>query len=72
MDREKVIKALEICEKKECVLCPYTEWCGEYDDDSYFYDCTKLLAKDALALLNEQQKLIDDLTKRRMDNGAFD
>ena len=53
-DRDKVIKALEICEKKDCVLCPYTEWCGEYDD-SYFYDCTKLLAKDALALLKEQE-----------------
>lgn len=34
--------------------------------------CVKTLAKDALLLLKEQQKLIDDLTKRRMDNGAFD
>ena len=55
-DREKVIKALEICEKKDCVLCPYTDWCGEYDDS--YYDCTKLLAKDALALLKEQEERI--------------
>lgn len=27
---------------------------------------------DGFAMLKEQQKLIDDLTKRRMDNGAFD
>jgi len=51
MDREKVIKALEICEEKDCALCPYTDWCGEYDD--CYIDCTKLLAKDALALLKE-------------------
>ena len=61
-DRDKVIKALEICEKKDCVLCPYTEWCGEYDD-SYFYDCTKLLAKDALALLKEQEAATIKKTK---------
>lgn len=52
-DREKVIKALEICEKKDCALCPYTDWCGEYDDS--YCDCTKLLAKDALALIKEQE-----------------
>lgn len=27
---------------------------------------------DALALLNEQQKLIDEITQRRANNGAFD
>ena len=26
---------------------------------------------DALALLKEQQELIDEITQRRMDNGAF-
>ena len=31
-----------------------------------------MLVRDAIEKLNEQQKLIDDLTKRRMDNGAFD
>ena len=53
-DREKVIKALEMCEtKKECVLCPYTDWCGDYDD--FAIDCTAKLATDALALLKEQE-----------------
>ena len=27
---------------------------------------------DAITMLNEQQKLIDEITQRRMDNGAFD
>ena len=27
---------------------------------------------DAVSLLKEQQKLIDEITQRRMDNGAFD
>ena len=54
-DREKVIKALEMCEtKNECVLCPYTDWCGDYED--YAVDCTSMLAKDARVLLKEQEK----------------
>ena len=28
--------------------------------------------RDALALLKEQQKLIDEITQRRANNGAFD
>ena len=64
-DREKVIKGLEYCNQVEegCEVCPY------YND---FNGCMLELREDALALINEQQKLIDDLTKRRMDNGAFD
>lgn len=31
-----------------------------------------LLVRDALELLKDQQKLIDDMTKQRIDNGAFD
>lgn len=27
---------------------------------------------DAIVIMKEKQKLIDDMTKRRMDNGAFD
>ena len=27
---------------------------------------------DAIAMLKEQQKLIDDITQRRMNNGEFD
>ena len=66
MDREKVIKGLEICKpskySRTCGICPYRE---EMNCDYEVYN-------DALALLKEQQKLIDDMTKQRMDNGAFD
>ena len=34
--------------------------------------CMQEIAKKARQLLKEQQKLIDDMTKWRMDNGAFD
>lgn len=30
------------------------------------------LVRDAIALLKEQQKLIDEITQRRANNGAFD
>ena len=68
IDREKVIKALECHQTQEngnawnCVGCPYI-WTD---------DCTEHMAKDALELLKEQQKLIDDITQRRMSDGAFD
>lgn len=47
-EREKVIKALECCKRKdgnECKVCQYTE--NEY--------CTEDMAMDALALLKEQE-----------------
>lgn len=59
MDREKVIKGLECCQKKVCIYkdtekdCPYWEQCGEYEEA--FEDCTSALAKDALALLKAQE-----------------
>jgi hypothetical protein len=45
-DREKVIKGLEHCYKREkaCIYCPYH---GEY--------CTSRLARDAFALLKAQE-----------------
>ena len=46
---------------------PTEEWQMFYSD-SEMQEC----AKDALALLKEQQKLIDDITRQRMENGAFD
>ena len=50
-DREKVIKGLECCKRKdgnECKVCPYTE--SEY--------CTEDMVTDALALLKEQDSLL--------------
>ncbi len=52
MDREKVIKALECCIRKdgnECKVCPYTE--NEY--------CVEDMVTDALAMLKEQQQRIE-------------
>ena len=62
-DREKVIKGLEQCISADetCEGCPYEGT-----------TCTTTLNADALALLKEQEKLIEEITKRRMDNGAFD
>ena len=34
--------------------------------------CMEELMTDALTLLKEQQKLIDDITQKRANNGAFD
>lgn len=53
-DREKVIKGLEICEKKDCVLCPYKD----EKDETYSGFCEQVLKQDALALLKEQQNQI--------------
>lgn len=62
-DRKKVIKALELCiSKHQCCMespdehCPYEEWLGEYEDS--FYECTSLLAKDALELLKSQPEVV--------------
>ena len=51
MDREKVIKGLEICKNPHgrCAECPYDD--GEID----FTNCTSILCGDALALLKEQE-----------------
>lgn len=70
MDREKVIQWLEICGKnRDCSeTCPYGDGTGEYEDRL----CREDLMADALELLKEQQKLIDEITQRRANNGAFD
>ena len=59
----KVTKGLEQCisSDKTCKGCPYE-----------FTVCTTILNSDALFLLKEQQKLIDEITQRRANNGAFD
>ena len=63
-DREKVIKGLEICycPPSKCEDCPYHN----------LTDCNDVLCLDALYLLKEQQNLIDEITQRRANNGAFD
>ena len=72
VDREKVIKGLTICRHKaicqeNCMECPYI-----YDKRAERSNCEGVLHEDALALLKEQQKLIDEITQRRANNGAFD
>ena len=54
IDREKVIKGLNSCSGSDpCVnSCPYYDNCGNN------YSCTSNLAKDALALLKEQEAKI--------------
>ena len=50
MDREKVIKGLECCSipQGRCRKCPY-------ETEGFVAECTSELAKDALALLKEQE-----------------
>ena len=59
-DREKVIKGLECCAAMsgdECNKCPYGDECVDTD---LLYGIPHL-ASDALALLKEQEKRIEDL-----------
>lgn len=67
-DKEKVIKGLE-------GMIDY--FFDIYRNDTDSYKCAKALeysdcAINAIALLKEQQKLIDEITQRRANNGAFD
>ena len=67
VDREKVIKKLEslrdICNAKSDMAIGNGKvaWAGYAN-----------AVNDALALLKEQQKLIDEITQRRANDGAFD
>ena len=70
-NKEKVIKGLECCAAMsgdECRKCPYGHECLNADLP---YGMPHLAA-DALAVIKEQQQLIDEITQRRMNNGAFD
>ncbi len=67
-DKEKVIKGLE-------EISDY--FFDIYRNSTDSYKCEKAqeysdVAIDALAVLKEQQKLIDEITQRRANNGAFD
>ena len=65
IDREKkVIKGLECCSVTEgyCWKCPY-------ETDGYFAECTSALARDALALLKEQEATnVDAFVQWCIDN----
>lgn len=66
IDLEKVIKGLEHCSSSDgCKGCPYSRI-------ESGHVCSVVCIRDAIALLKEQQKLIDDITQRRANNGAFD
>ena len=67
-DREKVIDHLLIIRTWNEVGKAYA-----YDEmDKKEKAKTVEWIDDALELLKEQQKLIDDITQRRVNNGAFD
>ncbi len=48
--------------------CEY--WIKNHKGEPLVLEYTAI--EDLLSLLKEQQKLIDDITQRRMNNGAFD
>lgn len=67
-DLESVIKGLE-------EIIDY--FFDIYRNDTDGYKCDKAqehsnAAIDAISLLKKQQKLIDEITQRRANNGAFD
>ena len=51
MDREKVIKGLEICGGNDCTTCPYKD----EKDETYSGFCEQVLKRDILTLLKEQE-----------------
>lgn len=68
-DRKNIIKAIDIClGHGKCNDCPYCLSGKWYTT----MNCRDYMLRDALALLKEQQKLIDEITQRRANDGAFD
>ena len=59
-DMEKVVKGLQCCSGTgDCVnSCPYG------DVTSFMFECTSLLAQDALELLKEQDARIRELEEK--------
>jgi hypothetical protein len=68
IDREKVIKGLELCTKISpdvcLMLCPYKD----EKDETYSGFCEQVLKQDALALLKEQEEQVQQWTKEIADN----
>ena len=65
-EREKLIEGL-----KELSGFLFKEYGKAKAEEASLYD-RFLTVDNALALLKEQQKLIDDITQRRINNGEFD
>ncbi len=72
-NHQKVIEGLEYCTTHyNCrnlrgQSCPYISNCKPLEDAT-----GNTIIRDALDLIKEQQKLIDEITQRRTNNGAFD
>lgn len=59
--------------EKEYIVKKLQEALEKAENDGCFYaEIRRPIVFDAIALLKEQQKLIDDITQRRANNGAFD
>lgn len=61
-DREKVIETLESCVAKPLHM----------KGDKFVISFDVRFVNAIIELLKEQQKLIDEITQRRANNGAFD
>ena len=71
IDKKQIIYDLERC------TCHVPDACRDCSHDKGAVGfgrigCMEALMEDALSLLKEQQKLIDDITQRRINNGEFD
>lgn len=59
--------------EKEYIVKKLQEALKEAENDGWFYaKIRRPIVFDTIALLKEQQKLIDDITRRRANDGAFD
>ena len=47
------------------------EYLIDFGNENKLYTVAEI-AQDALSLIKEQEKLIEDITRQRMNNGAFD
>jgi hypothetical protein len=57
---------------RKLVICHLNDCMEESRRDNTWVFVRKDIVEDALSMLKEQQKLIDEITQRRMNNGEFD
>lgn len=73
IEKEKVLSGLHCRGQDLMIDLPPCDGCGYQVQLVNRIGCDfRQLCRDAIELLKEQQKLIDDITQRRMDNGEFD